>query len=167
MKSLLYKDFAAETFSFCEEKNAFISPSSSIGRYFLWEGFLTNFLEDVTADSLPTFRFLTTAIKLLQIHLSSCPPLSSEPLIFTLCCPPQAGICARSHGEIWHSCIRRIMGMLETSYNHFFIGKKRWGESSWKNIINVQDQYQFTSFSFYWLNCIKASCWRCRIYIHT
>ena len=32
--------------------------------------------------------------------------------------------------------------MLGTSYNQFFIGKKKWGLPSWRNIINVQDQYQ-------------------------
>lgn len=41
------------------------------------------------------------------------------------------------------------MGMLETSYNQFFIGKKRWGVSSWRNIINVQDQYQYLHLSLF------------------
>lgn len=46
----------------------------------------------VEADFSLTFRILTTAIKPLQIHVSSCPPLSPEPLIFTLCLSPWADI---------------------------------------------------------------------------
>lgn len=126
----------AETFSFCQTGNLFylrqedklmLTLLPSVGHYFLREGFLTNVWEDVTADSSLTFRVLTTAINLLQIHPSSCPPLSTDPLICTLCCPPWADIYARSHGEIWHSCIRWNMGMLETSHNQLFYWQKETG----------------------------------------
>lgn len=147
---------AAETFSYCQTANfsctrgRWCSPSSLHWTLFPLRRFSNKFFRRcVKADCLLTFRFLTTAINLLQIHLSSCPPLSSEPLIFTLCCPPQVGIYAWSHGEIWHSCIRRNMGMLEASYNQFFIGKKRWVVSSWRNIINVKDQYQYLHLSLF------------------
>lgn len=140
---------AAETLSFCQTGNPFI-PARKIMFILLfpplgiipYEKVLQQFfLDDVSQGAaLLTFRFLTTAINLFQIHPSSCPPLSSEPLIFTLSCPPRAGIYAWSHGDIWHSFIGRNMGVLETSYNLFFIGKKRWGVSSWRNIINVPDQ---------------------------
>lgn len=44
----------------------------------------------VKADFSLTFKILTTAINPLQIHLRSCPRLSSKPLIFTTVPPPQA-----------------------------------------------------------------------------
>lgn len=61
-------------------------------------------------------------------------------------------------GEMWHSCIRRNMGLLGRSYNRCFIGEWREGECSLGGeVINVLYQYQYSQ-SLYWLNCFVICC---------
>lgn len=73
-------------FFFC-----FFSPyEDAFERFLFFFCYFLFFPGRVKADFLLTFKILTTAINPLQIHLRSCPRLSSKPLIFTTVPPPLA-----------------------------------------------------------------------------
>lgn len=131
-KTLVHKAFVVlepnrKCFYLSQEDKIMRILSPSFEHYFLLRRLSSVFFTAcVKADFLLTFRFLTTAINPLQIHLCLCPPLSSKPLILHCAFPPERVYKYSSSleaGEMWHSCIRRNMALLGRSYNQCFIGE--------------------------------------------